>query len=393
MLNADLKRRFDQHRATVDEAYGAYAELRGKCPVAHSDAHGGYYLLTRHADVRKAALDWKNFSSAKGINLPPDRTRPPLPSIEYDPPEHLFWRNMYGNALTPEALKVMAPRIERIADDLIDAFAGKGGVDLVEAYSNPLPVLGITAALGLHDADPARVVEIAQDLAKTQADFEAQKRAVGRLGEFVLGEIHDRRRAPRDDYMTRIALTEIEGRLMTDDEISLFMIGFMVAGHETTSSSLANLLFHVLTSPTLRQRVIEDDKALSAAIEEAVRLSAPFHAFSRTTTNEVEVAGTTIPEDEIVRLCWASANRDPEVFQNPDEFDIDRERNPHLGFGVGRHVCAGAAFARLEMGIALRRLLARLPDITTTQEQLEMKFVGGFLTLPERLDATFSPAG
>lgn len=392
-LDEDLKRRIDQHRATVAEAYDAYAELREKCPVAHSDAHGGYYLLTRRSDVLKAAADWKTFSSARGVNLPPNLTRPPLPAIENDPPEHAFWRKLYTDAITPEAIEAMRPHMERIADGLIDAFAGRGNADLVSEYANPLPVLGITTAIGLSGTSTDQVHALALALTESVAHPEAQQRAVDRLAEFILGEIHARRREPRDDYLTKIALTEIDGRQMPDGQMALFMIGFLVAGHETTSASLANLMFHVLGDPDLKLRVLHDDTALAAAIEESVRLASPFHAFSRTTTKPVEIGGEIIPQDQMVRLCWASANRDPAVYENPDAFDIDRQNKTHLGFGAGRHVCAGAAFARLEMGVALRRLLTRLPDIAPTQDRLDWNFVGGMMTIPERLDAKFAPAG
>jgi cytochrome P450 len=391
-LNEDLQRRVDQHRATVEEAYGAYEEIRGKCPVAHSDAHGGYYLLTRHADVLRAAMDWKTFSSAKGVNLPPDRTRPPLPAIEQDPPEHAAWRKMYADGVTPAAIEAMRPKVERIADDLIDRFAAEGQADLVSQYGNPLPVLGISGAIGLSAEKAAQIPELALALTESVADFEEQKKAVGHLAGFILGEIHARRAEPRDDYLTKIAQIEVDGELMSDPRMAFFMIGFLVAGHETTSAALANLIFNVLKDPELKRRVLEDDKALAAAIEEAVRLASPFHGFSRTTTQPVEIAGETIPEDQVVRLCWAAANRDPSVYEHPEVFDIDRPSNPHMGFGWGRHVCAGAGFARLEMGVALRRLLTRLPDIALAQDHLDWRFAGGMMTLPGELKVTFSKA-
>lgn len=390
-VDDDLRRRFDQHCASVDEAYGAYEELRARCPVVHSDANGGYYLLSRHGDVRKAALDWKTFSSARGVGLPPDRTRPPLPALENDPPGQLFWRKLYTDALTPAAIKAMEPRVEAIADTLIDSFVERGNCDLTREFCEPLPILGISAAIGLSGKDPTVIRRLALELTQTAADPVAQLEAVSRLGEFILGELYQRRAEPTDDYLTTIAHIEKDGALLSDYDASIFMIGFLVAGHETTASAMAGLFDHVLRRPDLRKRLVEDDAAMSAAIEEAVRLTSPFHGFSRTTTQPVEVAGVTIPADEVVRLCWASANRDSGVFPNPDTFDIDRANNPHLGFGVGRHVCAGAPFARLELRIALRRLLARLPDIELTGESLNWHFVGGMMTIAEALEARFTP--
>ena len=230
-----------------------------------------------------------------------------------------------------------------------------------------------------------------RDRTSSNAEPEAQRHAMVELGAFILGELYERREQPRNDYLTRIAHMETEGRLLNDQELTAFMIGFLVAGHETTTAAMAGLFYHVIGNAALRQRLLEDDEALGRAIEEAVRLTAPFHGFSRTTTKAVEIGGATIPEDQVVRLCWASANRDPAVFPDPDRFDIDRERNPHLGFGMGRHVCAGAPFARLEMRIALRTLLTRLPDIALIDEGMGWHFVGGMMTLPNSLRARFTP--
>ncbi|MBB4858672.1 cytochrome P450 [Novosphingobium chloroacetimidivorans] len=383
--------RFDQHRATVEDAYAAYGELRASCPVAHSDAHGGYVLLSRYKDVRKAAIDWQTFSSAKGTGLPQDRTRPPLPALEMDPPEHGAWRKLYVDALAPAALRAMEPLVAEIADGLIDGFAADGSCDLVRQYCEPLPILGISRAIGLTGKEPERIRTLALNLTETAPDPAAHQQAIGRLGEFILSELHDRRTTPRDDYLTTIARAQVDGRPMSDYEASVFMIGFLVAGHETTASAMTGLFSHVLGRPDLQRRLLEDDRALDAAIEEAVRLTSPFHGFSRTATRDVEVAGTVIPEGEVVRLSWASANRDADVFADPDRFDIDRPANTHLGFGIGRHVCAGAPFARIEMRIALRRLLTRLPDIAPVQSAPKWHFAGGMMTIPESFEVRFSP--
>lgn len=392
ILGDDIAVAVDQHTSSVGAAYDAYAQLRSACPVAHSSRNGGYYLLTRHAEVRAAALNWKTFSSARGVTLPQDRTRPPLPAIETDPPEHTVWRKRYTDAIAPAALAVMPTVLESIVDTLIDRFAAKGHCDLVNEFTEPLPVLGICAAIGLEGDKTEAIRALALDLTGTAADPQAQREALANLGQFILGELHARREMPQDDYLTTVARMEIDGRLMSDYELSIFMIGFLVAGHETTTSALTGLIYHVLKDDELRRRVLADDAALDAAIEEAVRLTAPFHGFSRTTTTDVEVAGVVIPADEVVRLCWASANRDATVFPDPDKFDIDRARNPHLGFGAGRHVCAGAPFARLEMRLALRRLLVRLPDITMAEDSVGWHFVGGMMTLPTALKVCFTPA-
>jgi cytochrome P450 len=384
--------RIDQHHATVEEAYDAYDDLRPRCPIAHSERNGGYYMLLRHADVRAAALDWKTFSSARGVTLPLDPTRPPLPAIEMDGAEHMEWRKRYTDAITPATLAAIEPKVERIANHLIDQFAAQGRCDLVHSFAEPLPVLTICEAIGL-DRDPDEVRQLAIMLTVNNTDPDAHAQAMGELGKFILGEIHARRETPRDDYLTTISRMESDGRLLNDYELTAYMIGFLVAGHETTAAALSGLLYHSLLDPGAATRLLADEERLSRAVEEAVRLTSPFHGFSRTTTQDAMIDGKAIPADQVVRLCWASANRDPSVFPDPDRFDVDRERNPHLGFGAGRHVCAGAPLARAEMRIAMRTLLKRLPDIELVSNRLEWEFVGGMMTMPKSLEARFTPIG
>lgn len=382
---------FDQTRASVEEAYRAYEELRARGPVVESESLGSYYLLLNHRDVRKAATDFRTFSSGEGVGLPRDRHAPRLPALEQDPPEHGPMRKLYTDAIAPASLRAIEPEVAAIADRLIDSFASKGECDLVRDFCQPLPVLGISAVLGLTGAEPQTILRLAFDLTEASSDREAFAPAMMRLGAFILGEVHARRSDPKDDYLTQIALAEIDGKLLDDETMTRFMVGFLVAGHETTSAALAGLLSHILPRPELRQRLLDDDNALAAAIEEAVRITSPFHGFSRVTTAPVEVSGCPIPADATVRLSWAAANRDPTVFEAPAEFNIDRPSNPHLGFGIGRHSCAGAPFARLEMRVAVRRLLHRLPDIGLVGDKTEWHFSGGIMTLPDSVRVHFSP--
>lgn len=390
-LDDSLARAIDQHCTAVEDAYSGYRELRDLCPVAYSSRNGGYFLLSRHRDVRKAALDWRTFSSAQGVSLPNDSKRPRFKALEQDPPDHGNWRKRYSDAISFATLTAIEPEIVRIADELIDSFAGRGTCDLTREFAESLPVLGICAALGLEDGKPEEIRKLALAMTASMGNPAEQGAALGGLAEYILRELHARRKQPRQDYLTAIAKMEVEGRLLSDQELAVFMTGFLVAGHETTTSALAGLLFHVLREPELGHRLLGNDEEMAQAIEEAVRIVSPFHGFSRTTTRPAEVEGIEIPAGETVRLCWAAANRDPTVFPDPDSFRTDRERNPHLGFGAGRHVCAGAPFARLEMRVGLRRLLTRLPDIALAGDQLDWHFVGGIMTIPGAIEARFTP--
>lgn len=380
------------HEMSAQEAYGLYEELRS-CPVQHSNALGGFYWLTRYDDVRAAAQDWEQFSSGrKGVLLPPELSAGRLPALEMDPPEHGPARKLYMEALTPGRIKALAPRIAAVANGLIDEFASAGECDLMADFARSLPVLGMCETIGLTGVSVARIHELTDEFNRSTLDIERRKSVTREMGAIVLDELLSRRADPRDDYLTRVAQAELDGRPMNEEELTAFMIGFLVAGHETTTSGIGTLLFHALSQPDLTARMLADERVLDAAIEEAVRLYPPFQAFHRTTTAPVNVGDTTVPADATVRLCYAAANRDPSVYERPDVFDPDRPTNPHLGFGFGRHVCVGARLARFEMRTAFTELLRRLPDIRLTDTSLEFDLVGGTFLIPRSCRAEFTPA-
>jgi cytochrome P450 len=387
--------RLDQspYEMSVPEAYGFYEQLRS-CPVQHSTALGGFYWLTRYDDVRAAAQDSETFSSArKGVLLPPDPSAPRMPAIEHDPPEHAAWRKLYMESLTPEKLRAVEPSLRAITNELIDEFSGSGQCDLMSTFAAPLPVLGMCEVVGICGTPVSRIRDLSYEITRSVSDPERRASLNIEIGALVLEEILARRANPREDYLTRVAHAEIDGRRMDESDLMRFMIGFLVAGHETTTSALGTLLFHALSQPNLRQRMLADEDVLAAAIEETVRWGTPFHAFHRTTTAAVQIDGVTVPDDATVRLCFAAANRDHTVYEDPDAFNPDRGTNRHLGFGHGRHVCLGASFARLEMRTAFRELVRRLPDIRCVEPNLEWDFVGGWLAVPSACRVEFTPRG
>ena len=185
----------------------------------------------------------------------------------------------------------------------------------------------------------------------------------GEFAEFGLGEVMKRKADPHDDFLTALATAEVDGRPLTPPEIGSMMISLLVAGTGTTGSALSSLLYQVLSRPEVRRSITEDPELVNVAVEEALRMHPPVFGFFRRTTKPVQVNGTKIDEGEDVYMCWAAANRDPEVFENPLDFRLDRQVNRHMAFGFGVHACPGAQTGRLEMRIALSALLRRLPDI------------------------------
>ena len=369
--------------------YDAYREMR-ECPVHRTDALGGFYWLTRYDDVGAATRNGNVYSSAaKGIMLPPDEAAPRLYALEQEGPEHMRAKRLYMEALSPAILKKLKPEITRIANDLIDKFAASGTCDLMKDFAHTLPVLVMCATIGVTGMSVDRIREVAGGFGK---DPETRQKVIMEMGGLVVGELLDRRANPRGDYLTLVAQSELGGRLMDEGELARFMVGFFTAGHETTTSTLGSLFYHVLRRQELVDRLMVDDDLLASAIEETVRLTPPFHAFHRTTTEETDVDGITIPAGATIRLCYASANRDPDAFERPEEFDPDRAAKPHFGFGGGRHICAGAPLARLEIAIAFRTLLARLPDIRLASDEIEYLYLDGTFVRPKSVEAIFTPS-
>lgn len=387
----DMRGRIDNpYEMDVADLYDMYGNLRA-CPVQCNETLGGFYWLTRYDEVRAAATDWQRFSSARrGVLLPPDPSRAAFQAIEHDPPEHGPWRRLYMDALTPTRLKDVQPRLAALANRLIDSFAGRGECDLMKEFAEPLPVMGVCEAIGMTGASTERIRDIACDL--TRGVSKGDTEPMEEMGRLILHELLDRRANPRGDYLTHVVQAEIDGRPMNEEELITFMVGFLVAGHETTTATMGSMFFNVLPRPDLRERLMTDDRLMTATIEETVRLRSPFHGFNRSTTEDVEIGDVTIPENSMVRLCYASANRDPSQFEHPDSFDPERPNNQHLGFGFGRHVCAGAPLARLELRTAFRELLRRLPDIRLVESEIDWELLGGVIATPRSCRVEFTPA-
>ena len=388
-----LDRDFNPHETDVDGARGLYASMhRQGCPVIHSEQLGGFYLTASHPETRKAAADWRTYSSAAGVTLP----KRPFKSaaLEYDPPEHGFWRDLFKEVLNLATYREFEAKITEHAGELIAEFAPRGRADLATELGEILPVMTICEIVGVHDRERALLArEIALEVMASFGDADASARARERYVGFCMEEIDDRRRHPREDFLTRLGTAEVApGRMLADDEIVSLLTGFLVAGHHTTSSLLAGVFQRVAADPELRDGLIADPTLISAAIEETLRLDTPLHGFFRRTTSATTFADVPIASGSEVMLNYAAANRDPAVFGCPEDFDLGRKPNPHLAFGFGIHSCPGSQLARLEARVVLEELLRRLPDLTADEEPVEIDWLGANLALIPRVPVTFTPA-
>jgi cytochrome P450 len=389
--SAAVPSHFNPHEATFDEVRRLYGAIGDQaCPVVHSDALGGFYMLTSYAETRRAAGDWKRYSSAAGVTLPKRPVR--SAALEHDPPEHDLWRGLFKEVLNLATYRRFEERIVAITTDLIDRFASRGTADLVAEFAAVLPVLAICEIIGIEDPVRATLAgEIAIELLQGFTEPERYAAAHRRYRAFCAEEIAERRRSPREDFLTRLATQEVTpGHTLSDAEIAALLSGFLSAGHHTTSSLLGSMLHRVTSDTALRDQLVGEPALIAKAVEESLRLDTPLHFFYRQTTGDVEVDGCPIPAGSEVMLNFAAANRDGQAFSCPEEFRLDRQPNAHLGFGFGIHACAGSQLARLESRVAMEALLGRLPDIVGTDESVTVNLLGGVLAMVERLPVRFT---
>lgn len=392
---ADLQERlrnYTSYESTPDEALALFAEARAAgCPVARSEKLDGYHLFLDYDDVRAAHGDWETFASSPSV-LRPLVERPQFPPIEYDPPEQTKWRELFAHALNLQTPKRIEEDVRRDVVELIEGLKAKGTFDLVDDFAEEVPLFALCHVLGFDREKRGEIRRLTVDMHRYAEDPVKGPESFMAFAMFGIGEVMARHEDPRDDYLTYLSTATIDGRPLTPEELGATMNSLLNAGHGTTVSGLTSLLYEVWTRPEVKQRLIDDPSLIPAAVEESMRLHTPFFGLYRRATKDVTVGGVDIKEGDSIQMCWAAANRDPKVFENPDAFDLDRPlgRKRLMTFGFGVHACMGQPTARMEMHVALEELLKRVPEIElTAPEAARHQFAGSetalITSLPARL--------
>jgi cytochrome P450 len=377
-------------RATIDllsdefheDPYPMYARLRAEAPVFQEPRFGGY-LLTRFADVSSALRDHETFSSASGVGPRPTPGNN-LTIVTSDPPRHTQMRALVNRAFTPRRVAELRPRIEAIARDLLDSLPGTE-FDLVHQVSYPLPMIVIAELLGIPAEDRERFKRWSDALVGTFDRDPASFAADGaEMFAYFFAAYAERRTAPRDDLLSALVEAEIEGDRLNDIELLSFAIILLVAGNETTTNLVGNLVNILAGRPDLWAALRADRSLVGPAIEETLRYDSPVQLLGRAATRDVEIHGVTIPAGARVLVGFASANRDPEEFAGPDIFRLDRNLSRHVAFGHGIHYCLGAPLARTEAEIVLNALLNRFATIEPAGagSRTKSSVIRGFEHLP-----------
>jgi cytochrome P450 len=358
------------------DPFPLYRRLRAEDPV-HWSQRLGMWVVTRYDDVVHMLLRPLQYSVDRFRRIEKGflERRPDMADVAaimrdwavyQDPPRHTRLRGLLNHTFTPRHLEAMRPRIQAVVDDLLDRCDGQAAIDFVSSFAFPLPATVIAALLGVPARDIAQIKtwsdQIAAYIGGTQAgkdNIDEAKRGLLRTRDYFRDLVRSRRRAPGDDVLGMLLAAEESGDVLSEDEVVANCILLLFAGHETTTNLLANGLFHLLRNPVQHALLQEHPALVPCAVEELLRYDPPVAGTIRVVTEDVELRGRRIPAGASVAAMLASANRDPDHFDEPERLDVRRSPNRHLAFGHGIHFCLGAGLARMEAQIAFATLLRR----------------------------------
>jgi cytochrome P450 len=368
------------------DPYPIYTELRDQCPVARSDQHGGFWVLSRYADIEAAARDATTFSSkSPSIPLEIGLDGMSIPPLDQDPPEHTRYRQLLLPFFSPGRSLKLEPLTRAIASRLVDDYRANGGGDVVEAFSKPLPIAVVAQILGVEKSDHDLFNEWTSAIVEDGATDPDKAAKAGRdVYAYFVKLLDERRRFPRDDLLSHLLEAEIDGDQMSDGERLGCAVLLLLAGIDTTWSTLGSFLWYLARDAKTRSQLVEDPSKIPSAVEELLRVLAPT-SVARMATCDTSIDDQKICAGDPVLLPFPSANRDERAFAQPDRVLIDRSPNKHLAFGAGVHRCLGAHLARMELRVALEEFLGRIPDFVLADDD-PVTWKSGPIRGPRRLE-------
>ncbi len=380
----------------VRDPVPVWKELRGQCPVAHTDRHSGSWLPTRYEDLQAFVRMVPEMSSKEPIVVPPpivaegdvDEYGIESPPITSDPPEQIPIRRLILPFFTAKAVAPYREGTVELCHSLINEFIDKGEADAAVQYAQQLPPRIIARMLGV---DPGRADDFVEwvrgvlEIGLTNPESRVKYRRI--IREFFAEMVADRRKNPGDDMISQLLEKELDGEPVTDRTAVGMCNLMLVAGIDTTWSSIGSALWHLASTPSDRQRLASEPELFPSAVEELLRYYSPV-TMARICQKDIDVAGVSMKAGDRVLMNFPGANHDPEVFDNPDEVILDREKNRHIAFGVGIHRCAGSNLARMEMDVALRVWMERIPEFELSDPDT-VKWAGGQVRGPRNIPVQF----
>jgi cytochrome P450 len=375
----------------AQDPFPVYEALREQCPVAHSDRYGGYFVLSRYADIDKAARDHETFSSTS-LSVPPidvnaaENTNPPL---DLDPPRHTAFRQALLPYFSPGRTNQLEEVTRNTAARLARALAGRQQADVAREFAKHLPIAVLAQVLGVEPQHEDLFMTWTNAIVSGGGiDLQASTQANLDIRRYFADLIEQRRAEPRDDLVSLLTAATVDGHPIPErDQLGAAAL-LLIAGIDTTWSMLGNSLWYLAQDSVARSLLAQEPLLLPTAIEELLRRFAPVSVV-RITTCPVEIGGHTIPEGSHVLLPFAAANLDPDAFPDPYHMEIDRAPNRHLAFGAGVHRCIGAHLARMELRVGLEEFLRHIPDFRLAETDA-VSWKPGQIRGPSRLILTFS---
>jgi len=400
--------------------HAAWARLRREAPVFWTERADAFpfWAVTRHADIVAVSRQPRLWQNAPRLAVFPDlerevekrmaetgqtmeQARQQQPDVRHllnmDPPDHGRFRKLASSHFTPRALEPKRKAIEEISADILDEFARGGELslgDFVEGVSVKLPLAVLLDMLGVPHSDWKLMMQWTNetigatdpDYQQGQSALETAERSRLQLFGYFMQMVAERRQKPAPDIVSVLANAKLDGDWLPPIELLSFYYLLVVAGNETTRNATTGGLLALIQHPAELEKLRRDPGLIRTAVEEIVRWTSPVIQFCRTARTDTELRGQKIKAGEAVCLFYPSANRDEDVYPDGNVFRVDRDPNPHLGFGIGEHFCMGAHLARLELEVVLGQLVRRLEHVELAGEvkRLRSSFVGGLKSMPIR---------
>lgn len=354
-----------------DSPHALFAGLRGQCPVAWSPDLGGFWAVTRHADIARVLTDWQAFTTTVQNVVPPVATTQRRPPLHLDPPGNIPYRNAILRHLAPQRLAAWAPVIETMVAAHLDPFIAAGGGDICAGFSFRLPIALLAEFFRLSPADAAeiRVVGAEFNMALQRQDLETLRERSDALYAIAGRLIADRQANPRDpdrDPVSSLLAVRVDGAALPPEMILGALRQFLLVGIIAPTTFIGSMAVHLARHPEHHDELGADPSLVPVALEELLRLYTPYRGFARTARHDVELGGRSIKAGEALAVVFTSGNRDAEVFAQPERYRLDRPAPDLLTFGRGPHMCPGAPLARMLLAEVLRQIATRTRRLTLT---------------------------
>lgn len=372
---------------TAQHLFEVTNHARQQCPVRRSAAHGGYWLVTGYAPLREALSQPETYSSTEGVAFPYHPSLMMMP-INLDPPLQKDFRRLLNGYLSRAGIARYAGDIRAIAVEVIESFADSGSADLHRDFAAPFTA-EVLARVILHIDDKelfARARQVTAQISRNDPSQEQEDEKRAQLAAIVEEILNARKQSAvrTADIIDALLYGEVDGRPLTRDERTGTLMNLVMGGLSTTNAALTATFSHVAMTPGLEGHLRVSDWTRKE-LDEFLRFEPPVGCLSRTVTRDATLAGQHLEAGDVVLLHFAAANRDPEVFDDPDHLILDRQKNPHLSFGLGDHRCIGSNLARMQIEVSSVELLARIEDIRLAEGTVLERETGigaGLTSLP-----------